>query len=182
MDFSTLETERLILRPLAASDTGHIAFFVGDERVARNTSSIPHPYPPGAAEAFLASLEGSKTLTWGIMPKLPDRDSLIGVISLREDGELGYWLGVPFWAAGYGSEALGAVVAAARKMGRETLWARVFQDNPVSARILVKQGFDYTGDAENYSIARQATVPEWRYKLDLAAKPEPLLEAQSGLE
>ena len=42
-----IETERFVLRPLRKADAGLIALYAGDERVARNTPSIPHPLPPG---------------------------------------------------------------------------------------------------------------------------------------
>ena len=45
---------RLVLRAARISDTGLFAMYAGDERVARGTQSIPHPLPPGAAEAFVA--------------------------------------------------------------------------------------------------------------------------------
>ncbi len=45
---------RFDLRPLRRSDMGLIELYAGDQRVARMTTSIPHPYPPGAAEAFVA--------------------------------------------------------------------------------------------------------------------------------
>ena len=50
----TIAAGRFDLRPPRASDAGLLAHYVGDERVARNTSSIPHPLPPGTIEAFLA--------------------------------------------------------------------------------------------------------------------------------
>ncbi len=49
----TIRTERLVLRPLRASDAGPITLHASDERVARMTAAIPHPYPPGAADAFI---------------------------------------------------------------------------------------------------------------------------------
>ncbi len=45
-----IKTERLVLRPLRASDAGPIRLHSSDRRVARMTTSSPHPYPPGAAE------------------------------------------------------------------------------------------------------------------------------------
>ena len=45
-----IRTERLVLRPPRPSDAGPIGHYCSDPRLARMTASIPHPYPPGAAE------------------------------------------------------------------------------------------------------------------------------------
>ena len=45
----------------------------------------------------------------------------------------------------------------------ETFFGVVFQDNPASARVLTNAGFEYIGDAESFSVARNATVPTWTY-------------------
>ena len=47
-------TERFTLRPLRKSDAGLLAMYAGDIRVARSTSSIPHPLPPGSIESYIA--------------------------------------------------------------------------------------------------------------------------------
>jgi len=44
----------------------------------------------------------------------------------------------------------------------------VFQDNPVSARVLTNSGFTYLGDAESYCVARGGMVPTWTYARTLA--------------
>jgi len=43
------------------------------------------------------------------------------------------------------------------------IYAEVFQDNPTSARILTNAGFAYLGDAETFSVARDALIPTWTY-------------------
>ncbi len=48
-----IETDRFDLRPLRRSDMGLIELYGGDERVARMTTSIPHPLPPGLTEALV---------------------------------------------------------------------------------------------------------------------------------
>ena len=48
-----VETARFVLRPLRRSDAGLIEFYTKDERVARQTTTIPHPLPPGATETFI---------------------------------------------------------------------------------------------------------------------------------
>ena len=56
---------------------------------------------------------------------------------------------------------------AANPQNCRTLFAAVFQDNPVSARVLTNAGFDYLGDAEAFSVARGATVATWTYVLNM---------------
>jgi RimJ/RimL family protein N-acetyltransferase len=96
---------------------------------------------------------------------------LVGVVSLermdRQQSEVGYWVVPAFWNFGLASEAVEGIVAANPHAAR-TLFATVFQDNPASARVLTHAGFEYIGDAEAFSVARNAKVATWTYlrKLD----------------
>ena len=48
-------------------------------------------------------------------------------------------------------------------MNNDTIFSAVFQDNPASARVLTNCGFEYVGDAEAFSVARNAKVTTWTY-------------------
>lgn len=163
-----IETERMVLRPLRKSDAGLLDLYAGDERVARNTGSIPHPFPPGSAEAFIARshAENRTEDVWAMDGLKSGLGELMGVISLtamdREQSEIGYWVAPAFWNTGLASEAVTALLAA-NPQGSKTIFASVFQDNPASARVLTNQGFGYIGDAETFSVARGTTVPTWTY-------------------
>ena len=169
----TLVTPRMSLRPLRVSDAGLMTMYSSDERVARMTSSIPHPYPPGAAETFIESIESGRVdqEPWAMDATRSGGQELIGVISLKADcGELGYWVGPPFWNTGYASEAVIEVVRHLfedREMPE--LRARVFTDNPASRHVLEKTGFVVTGEGEGFSVSRAAAVPEWLLVLDRAS-------------
>jgi RimJ/RimL family protein N-acetyltransferase len=159
---------RLVLRPLRAEDQGALALHAGDERVARMTTSIPHPLPPGATEAFIErALAGNRREhVWAIAGGPDGPPGLLGVIALkvldRDQSEIGYWVVPAFWNTRIASAAVGALIAA-NPLGNRTVFASVFQDNPVSARVLTRNGFQYLGDAEGFSVARGATVPVWTY-------------------
>lgn len=161
-------TERLLLRPLRDSDAGLLALYAGDRRVAEMTTSIPHPFPPGAAEALIARAGAPDRDEdfWAIDGSASGLSEFLGLISLLrlDDGqsEVRFWIGPAFWKSGFASEALKGLVAANPHDSR-TLFAAVFQDNPASARVLVNAGFDYLGEAEAHSVARGATVPTWTY-------------------
>lgn len=163
---------RLLLRPLRPRDAALIGLYAGDARVARMTTAIPHPYPPGAAELFVeATLAGRRDeRTWamdGTPSGAPDFIGLIGARPRAGGGfEIGYWVGPPFWNTGYAGEALAALVRHLFAQGAPLLTATVLQDNPVSARLVTRAGFAHVGDGEAFSVARGALVPVWRYRLD----------------
>jgi RimJ/RimL family protein N-acetyltransferase len=163
-----ITTDRFVLRPVRRSDAGLLALYAGDERVARATRSIAHPLPPGATEAFIArALDARRTDdVWVMDGSAHGLAEVLGVISLkrldRQQSEVGYWVAPAFWNAGFASEALRALVDA-NPQGAATLFAEVFQDNPVSARVVTNAGFKYIGDAEAWSVARGAMVKTWTY-------------------
>jgi RimJ/RimL family protein N-acetyltransferase len=167
-DQPVLETGRLVLRPLRGSDAGLLRHYAGDARVARMTTTIPHPLPPGAAEAFVdrALAENRTEDVWALDGSAGGLDELMGVIGLerldREQSEIGYWVAPAFWNTGLASEAVEAIVAA-NPHGARTLFGSVFQDNLASAKVLTRAGFEYIGDAEAYSVAREARVATWTY-------------------
>ncbi|MBZ4023065.1 GNAT family N-acetyltransferase [Rhodobacter sp. TJ_12] len=168
-----IEAERFILRPLRRSDAGLISMYTADKRIAEGTRAIPHPLPPGAAENFIARslAEGRSEDVWVLDGSDHGLAEVLGVISLTrlEDNqsEVGFWVGPGFWNTGFASEAVAALIAANPHRAR-TLMAEVFQDNPGSARVLTHNEFAYLGDAESWSVARNARVPTWTYvkKLD----------------
>ncbi|MBP9951584.1 MAG: GNAT family N-acetyltransferase [Cypionkella sp.] len=164
---------RFALRPVHRSDEGLIEMYSGDRRVAEATHSIPHPLPPGAAEAFVSramSGKGDEDI-WVMDGSTSGLSEVLGVISLkrmdRAQSEIGFWVAPAFWNTGIASEAVRALIAANPQKNR-TIFAKIFQDNPGSARVLSNAGFEYLGDAESFSVARGAIVPIWTYikKLD----------------
>lgn len=163
-----IAAERFCLRPVRKSDEGLLRMYAGDKRVALNTSSIPHPLPPGATEAFIArALSEDRVEDVWVMDGLESgTGELLGVISLerldREQSEIGYWVAPALWNSGIASEAVSALIEA-NPQDNKTIFAKVFQDNPGSARVLTNAGFEYLGDAESFSVARNANVATWTY-------------------
>lgn len=158
-----IQTERLTLRRPRTSDAGPMSLYAADLRVSGMTTSIPHPYLPEMAEDYLNGLEKrpDKGPVWAIDATLSGGAEFIGVISYKSDeNEIGYWVGPPFWSTGYATEAVNAVVAHLRSgHGLGDLAASVFFDNPASAQVLRKSGFEDAGRAWAYSIARGVEVP-----------------------
>jgi [ribosomal protein S5]-alanine N-acetyltransferase len=153
---SILESERLILRPPRPSDVAAMAVWLGDYDVARMLSRVPYPYSEGDAEMFIALAEPHRFV---IQRK---QDGLfMGMIGLHTEGdfEFGYWLGKPFWARGYATEAARRVAMFAfAEFGRETVHAGWFYDNPASGHVLAKLGARHDGSRMRECRARGVKV------------------------
>jgi RimJ/RimL family protein N-acetyltransferase len=159
---------RFVLRRPVAADAAGLAAVLGDVRVATGTRDIPHPYPDGASEAFLARAlaPDARSLVWVMDGSASGLPELLGMVELdplgERQSEVSYWVAPEYWNLGIASDAVRALVAE-NPFGDRTLFAEVFQDNPGSARVLTNAGFQYIGDAETVSVARGARVPTWTY-------------------
>lgn len=143
-----LETPRLVLRPFGDEDAADVRRLAGDRAIADTTLRIPHPYPDGAAGAWIAthavSFAAGHGLTLAII--LRERRDLIGAIGLeinpdQQRAELGYWIGRPYWNQGYATEAGRAVVAYGFDvLGLHRIYADHLTRNPASGRVMAKLG------------------------------------------
>lgn len=160
-----IETDRLTLRPLRASDAGPMTHYSGDRRVAEMMEHIPHPYPPGAAAAYIERVLAKRLpeQVWVLDAGRIEGPEFIGLIRLRKEGadaaRLDYWVGPPFWNTGYASEAALALIEAARGAGLARVEARLIAGNEASAHVLANAGFRETGGGEVFSVGRDAMAP-----------------------
>jgi len=163
-----IETKRFIMRPLRKSDAGLLEMYSGEKRLAEATQSLPHPLPPGAIEAYIARAQHPERSedVWVMDGTASGHAEVLGVIWLqamdRNQSEISFWIAPAFWNTGLASEAVQGMVAA-NPQNAKTLFAAIFQDNPASARVVTNAGFEYLGDAEAFSVARNVTVPTWTY-------------------
>jgi ribosomal-protein-alanine N-acetyltransferase len=151
-----LESERLILRPPRPSDIQAMTVWLSDYDVAKMTSRVPHPYSEADAEVFLAFLPNHRFV---IQRKCDG--VFLGMTGIHpEDGyEFGYWLGKPFWGAGYATEAVRRLVTYAfDDLEREKVHAGWFVDNPASGHVLAKLGARHNGSKMRQSKARGVSV------------------------
>ncbi len=164
VSWPTLSTPRLKLRKPRAADAQVLERLVNDPDVAGMTTSIPHPFPAGAAEAFLDRMDRADPDREGVYALESPGAEFMGILGFhpneRGAPEIGYWLGRPFWSQGYMTEAVAAALAwAGREWGKRYVLSGHFADNPASGRVLIKAGFLYTGDVmPRYSMARGETA------------------------
>ena len=142
-----LETERLLLRPPERRDVSSFVPLISDYDVAKNLSTVPHPYAESHALEWLSHLEerhaGAESFTFGITRK-SDGVYMGGCGLHLKDGayELGYWLGKPYWKKGYATEAARRLLEFGYlKLEADEIWAGWFHDNPNSGHVLAKLGF-----------------------------------------
>jgi RimJ/RimL family protein N-acetyltransferase len=148
-----LETERLLLRPLESRDARLVRKLAGAREVADTTLLIPHPYPAGVAEDFIAWTRQAAAAgtEYVFAVTLASSGALVGCVGLRVDetharAELGYWIGVPYWGRGYATEAARRVVRFAfESLDLNRLDSSCFARNAASARVLEKSGFAREG-------------------------------------
>ena len=148
-----MRTERLVLRPFELRDARDVQRLAGAYEVADTTLTIPHPYPDGAAEQWIATHQPSwdaRTLaTFAIVDRRAE--ALLGAVGLmlampHLRAEIGYWVGVPFWNQGYCTEAVREVLAFGfNGLGLHRIEARHLTRNPPSGRVMQKVGMSFEG-------------------------------------
>ena len=177
--FPVLQTARLKFRRFEQADASVVQRLAGEKEVAQGTLLLPHPYPDGVAEQWIAeqreAYEAGTLVNFAIV--LAADNQLIGSIGLEvvvdhHHARMGYWLGRPYWNQGYATEAVTAVLAHGFDHLRlNRIYAPHFHTNPASGRVLRKVGMTYEGrmrehyrrfdrfvDVEIYGMLRQEFV------------------------
>ena len=174
-------TPRLLLRPGFPEDAPALAGAIADRMIARNLAVVPWPYTLRDAEAFLASPRDPVLPSLLIFERTQAEPRLVGSCGLgrRPSGavEMGYWIARPYWGRGFATEACRALVEIARALGLAALEGSHFIDNPASARVLEKLGFEPRGlIAPRMSCARGEEVParlmQLRLRTDVVEQDE----------
>ena len=174
----TLETARLLLRPIEFVDAAQIqAIFPQWEIVKYLANKIPWPYPPDGAYRFLRdialpAIERGDEWIWTIRRK-EEPGAIIGIISLAkktEDENRGFWIAPDWQGRGLMTEACDAVTSYWFELLKfPVLRAPKAIANEASRRISERQGMRVVATCErDYVCGRlpseiwEITVEEWR--------------------
>jgi ribosomal-protein-alanine N-acetyltransferase len=100
-----LITGPLRIRPLTYKDEPRIQELASAAEIASTTLSFPHPYPPGAARAWIEKKLDTFAKGEEMALAIELDGEYIGSVGFffnrRDDaGELGYWIGKPYWGRG----------------------------------------------------------------------------------
>jgi len=168
IDRSILATERLVLRRPREADMPALVTLADNRHVAEMLARMPHPYGPAEARSFLAMARNNRAGAVYALT-LASNGTFIGCAGLNPTDrglELGYWIGEPYWKAGFATEAAHALVDLAfNATGVNVLHASCRVINPASRRVIHKCGFQYAGQGMMNSLVA-GQVPIERYRLD----------------
>lgn len=146
-----LHTKRLILRPWEESDANDLYEYAKDPHVGPIAGWPVHTSVENSREIIKNVLSADETYA----VCLKDDNKAIGSIGLmigkksrldlpETEGEIGFWLGVPFWGQGLIPEAASELIRHAFcDLQLEKLWCRYFDGNEKSKRAQAKCGFSY---------------------------------------
>jgi ribosomal-protein-alanine N-acetyltransferase len=173
MDTPTIQTRRLILRPLALCDAPAIQRQFNDWNIIRNLASVvPWPYPDDGAESFIRlQLEkiaaGEEIYQWVLVLRSGNGEA-IGNIHFRPrddspKGNRGFWLAEPYWNRGLMTEAIASVNDFAfRTLGIESFYVCNAASNAASRRVKQKTGAEFVGHIELSHHDGQTKAEKWK--------------------
>lgn len=162
---TTIDTARLRLRPWRATDAPDLYELAKDPRIGMLCGWKPFDRIDDAHDALstVLAVPDSYAVT------LSSTGELVGSIALRVDtddtgaaiGDIGYWIGAPYWGNGYATEAGEAIIDRARELGVKTIVLKYFDGNGASRRVSEKLGFAWRSreeDVEYPLIGKRHTV------------------------
>ena len=163
MPSERLETERLILRAPELADVVRFVPLIADYEVAKNLSTVPHPYTEDAGRDFIARAADKRArgVDYAFAVVRREDDTYVGACGVHPERnwEFGYWIGRPYWGMGYATEAARRLIAFAfEELGTDYLTAGWFHDNPASSRVLQKLGCVSAGSEERECLARAGEI------------------------
>ncbi len=151
------ETERLILRPWQESDADDLYRYASDPQVGPIAGWPVHTSVENSLEIIKGVL--SKPGTYAVV--LKSAGHAAGSIGLmigdesniglpQDEGEIGYWIGVPFWGQGLIPEVVNELIRYGfEDLNLKKLWCGYFCGNKKSQRVQEKCGFTYHHTKEN---------------------------------
>ena len=156
-----LQTARLNLRPVAASDQAAVVAYLNDLAISGWLARVPLPYTAADFHEFATQIAYP-----GETFAIDDAQGFVGMIGAGF--ELGYWLAPHAHGLGYATEAARAVLDMQFAHDESTVAAGYFEGNQASAGVLAKLGFVEIGR----SLKHCRALGQDRLHVDLLLTPE----------
>ena len=153
-----LETERLILRPWEESDAEDLFQYANNPEVGPIAGWPVHTSiedSKGIIKSVLSSPETYAVVLKETMQPVGSIGLMIGSASNIDipdtEGEIGYWIGVPYWGQGLIPEAVREILSHGfDDLKLNKIWAGYFDCNTKSKRVQEKCGFRYHHTLEDF--------------------------------
>ena len=170
-----LETERVILRPLAVEDAQNIFDrWTSDDRVSKYVRWCTHSSvedTKGWLQVTQGSMDSDKVYDWGFCLKEDGYLFGSGGIFYNDEEkcfEVGYNIMHKYWNQGYTTEIVKAILEFAEKeLGIKEFVAWHAKENPASGAVLKKCGFIYEKDDVATKFDGVTTLESKGYRLKL---------------
>lgn len=154
----TLETNRLLLRPWKQSDAESLYEYAKDPRIGPIAGWPVHTSVENSrdiirevlsvAENYAVTVKGDETAIGSIGLKIGGNSDLD---ILENEGEIGYWIAVPYWGKGYIPEAAEELIRRGfEDLNLRAIWCGYFDGNEKSRRVSEKCGFQYVRTEKKY--------------------------------
>lgn len=137
------------------------------------TTNLPEPYPDDGAITWIEAAQARREEGTEYPFAIVVDGTLVGVSGLidvtDDDGELGFWVGKPYWENGYATAGTRQVLRFAfDDLGLKKVYARPLERNVASRRVLDKLGFTPVGVEVHEHPKWDADDPVVRYVLSRA--------------
>ena len=167
----TLETDRLILRPLTVADADAVFVWAGDPKVNRFMSYTLYTDVEQVRQ-WLRSVEQAEEGDYDFGFVRKSNGLLIGTGGVYDNGdgswEFGYNLRHDCWGQGYATEAAKALIAFAHKeLGAKVFVSDHAVDNPASGRVMEKCGLMFQNYGEYSKADGSETFRAKYYRMEL---------------
>ncbi|TDT16685.1 RimJ/RimL family protein N-acetyltransferase [Ilumatobacter fluminis] len=167
-----LETERLVIRPLASRDVPEFVRYRNIDDVARY-QDWPLPYTADLADELVAEVErlGRPTPGQWIQLAIDHEHHVVGDYAIWLDGEgqlaaIGYTVAPEQQGHNYAVEATRAVVEwLFLEAGVHRVTATIDPENVASARVLERCGFEHNGTVRSSALVRGQWADDTRFSL-----------------
>lgn len=170
-----LVTPRLVLDRLVPGDAEALRRIVTLPEVGRMLFIFGADFARSEALLLIAAQSDPARRPLRLALRRAPGAPLLGTIGVGAGAEPDIYYFLDPEAAGQGlmRAALGAFLPFARaQFGLSTFGAKVFTDNPASARVLEAQGFRRVGEDVVKSAQRAVAAPVWLYRREGPALPE----------
>lgn len=156
-----LETERLILRPWEESDADDLFRYASHLEVGPIAGWPEHTSVENSKEIIKSVFSAPETYAVVLKETMHPVGSIGLMIGSASnigipdtEGEIGYWIGVPYWGQGLIPEAVCEIMRHGfNDLNLEKMWCGYFDGNTKSKRVQEKCGFRYHHTKENVPCA-----------------------------